>query len=97
MINGSVWGLCRVCDKPIEDGDQWLALNRYLVGTGHAHEMAEAQEDDGEYVWEHHVDGDPDDRQCSAVALHWPVCASMWIEGKIADVNVSIPPEEEPF
>lgn len=92
-IYGSVWGLCRVCDKPIEDGELWLALNRYLVGAGHAHEMAEGRDHEDEYEWEQ--GGGDDDLRATAVPLHWPICATMWIDGKIADINVKIPPDEE--
>lgn len=75
---------CSVCGGQIDDGE-WLLLNRYAVGFGTGRAMTSATNDDGEYWWD--LDDDDDDVITGPV-MHWPVCATQYVDARMAEWRV---------
>lgn len=80
---------CRVCSAPVEADQRWLLLNRYALGTGTCRGMSESTNDEGEYLWE--MSEDAEEEFATGVLLHYPACVSLWIDAKMAEVNMMTP------
>lgn len=81
--------LCALCGESTEHS-QWIVLNRWIIGTGKGRAMVEARDDDGVYCWKMHPEGSGEDELASGRVLHWPVCATKWIDGKIVETAVEL-------
>jgi hypothetical protein len=81
--------LCALCGETTVGGP-WLSLNRWIVGTGAGRAMIEARNNDGSYLWEMRPDGEAEDEAATGRALHWPICATQWIEGKMVECAVAL-------
>lgn len=87
--------ICKVCGEPIPEGQEWLGLNRYSLGAGHARGMHEGWTEH-EYFWHMAEDDETcDDEKASGPYMHWPTCAMMFIEGRLAEIRVIIPPDDD--
>jgi hypothetical protein len=72
---------CEVCGEGCEAGP-WILLSRYVVG-GPGHGRMMTYHDD----WEMHPEA-PENDVASGDMLHWPVCASMYIDAMLAEQRV---------
>jgi len=52
--------------------------------------MVEALNKDGEYLWEMLPEGAAQDEFASGRVLHWPICATQWIDAKMAETAVEL-------
>lgn len=80
--------LCGVCDLPVLDGQEWIGLNRYAVGTGDSRCLSEVHNGEGDYLWT--MSQIAEDELATLALLHWPVCAQMWVDVKIASVRAKV-------
>lgn len=81
---------CAVCGEPVTDGMPWIVLNRWVLGTGRVRAMVEGLNEDDEYLWEMWPDGLAEDERATGKLLHWPICASQWIDGKMIEASMEI-------
>lgn len=76
---------CAVCGDTISG--EWLLLNRYGISDGRARWLASVCNTDGDYLWDINEDPDHEDIATGRV-LHWPTCATQYIEGRMAEARV---------
>lgn len=79
---------CGVCGESVAGGP-WILLNRWMLGTGTGRCGIEGRNDAGEYLWEF----DPETSARDFVTgepLHWPICATQWIEGQLIEATVEL-------
>jgi len=81
--------LCALCGESTESSP-WIVLNRWIIGTGVGRAMVEALNKDGEYLWEMLPEGAAQDEFASGRVLHWPICATQWIDAKMAETAVEL-------
>jgi len=75
---------CVYCNAPL-DGQPWLLLNRYGIGTGSARCLSEICDEDDEYIWA--LNADPDKEVVTGIGLCWPECAYSFIEGRMIETD----------
>lgn len=78
---------CATCGEEVEAGSEWLLLNRWGLCTGSLRGLRTEVNIDGEYDW--HLDPDPEaDDYATGPVMHWPICATQYIEGHLATLRV---------
>ena len=74
---------CAVCGEVVGVGP-WLLLNRFGVGTSVNRCLSSIGGESG-YLWEPNTNGV--EEFISGVMLHWPECASLYIEGRMIETD----------
>ena len=86
---------CDCCNEPVLEGQPWVLLNRFVVGTGASTGMTEITCND-EYVWHMREEWEgPDASECSGWLLHYPNCLQMYLEGRMVEVDYMTAKEQK--
>lgn len=73
--------ICLVCGETVEHTD-WLLFNRTAFQSKHGARMLLEFD-----RWEPNEE-DPDQSVFSGELVHWPVCATMYVDGLMAEASV---------
>lgn len=80
---------CGFCEKPILEGQQWVLVNRIVVGSGINDVYTEHTDEDGVYEW------GPEGGVTTGTAYHRGECLSGYLDKCCARADITMMMREE--